>query len=105
MNVYTDYHGLHYYNTKQKLNSRYILWYLCIYKFIYQINYKPSYTIVKPDGLPRCSGKENSGMDGHVFNEGQLLDHDNDNVGEEEDVEDVELERIDMATWEQKNEV
>ena len=42
-------------------------------------------------------------MDAHVFDEGQLMDLENDNAGEEEDVEDVELEGIDVATWEKKN--
>ena len=42
-------------------------------------------------------------MDSHFFNEGQLLDLENDNVGEEEDAEDVELEGINVATWEKKN--
>ena len=45
----------------------------------------------KPDGLSRRSGEEKSGMDAHFFNEGQLLDLENNNVGEEEDAEDVEL--------------
>ena len=51
----------------------------------------------KPDGLSRCSGEEKSGMDAHFFDEGQLLDLENDDVGEEEDAEDVELEGIDVA--------
>ena len=33
-------------------------------------------------------------MDTHFFDEGQLLDLKNDDVGEEEDAEDVELEGI-----------
>ena len=37
------------------------------------------------------------------FNEEQLLDIENDDVTEKEDVEDVELEEIDVATWETKN--
>ena len=57
----------------------------------------------KPDGLSRCSGEEKSGMDTHFFHEGQLLDLENDDVGEEEDAEDVELEGIDVVTWEKKN--
>ena len=57
----------------------------------------------KPDGLSRLSGEEKSGMDAHFFKEGQLLDLENDDVGEEEDAEDVELEGIDMGTWEKKN--
>ena len=57
----------------------------------------------KPDGLSRPSGEEKSGMDAHFFDEGQLMDLENDEVGEEEDAEDVELEGIDMGTWEKTN--
>ena len=57
----------------------------------------------KPDGLSRRSGEEKSGMDKHFFDQGQLLDLEHDNIGEEEDAEDVELEGIDVATWEKKN--
>ena len=57
----------------------------------------------KPDGLSRRSGEETSGMDAHLFDEGQLLDPENDDVGEEEDVEDMELDGIDMGIWEKKN--
>ena len=56
----------------------------------------------KPNGLSGRSGEEKSGMDVHFFNKGQLLDLENDDVGEK-DVEDVELEEIDVATWEKKN--
>ena len=42
-------------------------------------------------------------MDGHFFDEGQLLDLENNDIREEEDAEDVELEGIDMPTWEKKN--
>ena len=57
----------------------------------------------KPDGLSRRSGEEKSGMTAHFFNEGQLLDLENNDVGEEEDTKDVELEVIDVAIWEKKN--
>ena len=57
----------------------------------------------KPDGLSRRSGKEKSAMDTHFFDKGQLLDLENDDVGEEEDAEDIELEGLDLATWENKN--
>ena len=57
----------------------------------------------KPDDLSRRSGEEKCGMDVHFFDEAQLLDLENDDVGEEEDAEDVELEWIDVATWEKKN--
>ena len=42
-------------------------------------------------------------MTAHFFNEGQLLDLENNDVGEEEDTKDVELEVIDVAIWEKKN--
>ena len=45
----------------------------------------------KPDGLSRHSGEETSGIDAHFFDEGHLLDLENDNIKEEEDAEDVEL--------------
>ena len=57
----------------------------------------------KPDGLSRRSGEQKSGIDAHFSDEGQLLDLENDDSGEEEDAEDVELEGIDVATWEKKN--
>ena len=57
----------------------------------------------KPDGLSRHSGEEKSAMDAHFFDEGQLLDLENDIVGEEEDAEDVKIEGINVATWEMKN--
>ena len=57
----------------------------------------------KLDDLSRRSGEEKSGMDTNFFNEGQLLDLENDDIGEEEDAENVELEGIDVATCEKKN--
>ena len=51
----------------------------------------------KPDGLSRCSGQQKSGLDAHLCDEGQLLDVENNDVGEEQDAEDVELEEIDVA--------
>ena len=42
-------------------------------------------------------------MDGHFFDEWQLLDLENNDSGEKEDVEDMELEGIDVATWKKKN--
>ena len=42
-------------------------------------------------------------MDAHFFDEGQLLDLENDYAEEEEHAEDVELDGIDVATWEKKN--
>ena len=45
----------------------------------------------KPDGLSRSSGGEKSVLDTNFFNEVQLMDLENDDVGEEEDAEDGEL--------------
>ena len=59
----------------------------------------------KADGQSRHSGKEKSAIDAHWFDERQLLDLENDDVGEEEDAEDVELHGIDVPTWEKKNQV
>ena len=42
-------------------------------------------------------------MDAHFFDEGQLLDFENDDVGEEDNAKDVELEGIDVARWETRN--
>ena len=57
----------------------------------------------KPDGPSGRSGKEKSGMDVNLFDKGQFLDLENEDVGKEEDAEDVELNGIDVATWEKKN--
>ena len=74
-----------------------------MFEFIYHIHYRPGFMMGKPDGLSRRSGQEKFGMDPHFFDEGQLLDLDNDDVEEEEDAEDVEFQEIEVATWEQKN--
>ena len=57
----------------------------------------------KLDGLSRCLGEEKSGIDANFFDEGQLLDHENNDVVDKEDVKDMELEGIDVITWEKKN--
>ena len=57
----------------------------------------------KPDGLSRLSGEEQSCMEAQFFDEGQLMDLEQDNVGEEEEGEDVELEGIDVIKWDKKN--
>ena len=72
-------------------------------EIIYHIHYRPGFEIGKPDGLSRHSGEEKSGMDSHVFNEGQLLDLENDDVREEEDAENMELQASKVATWEREN--
>src|SRR5437868_15284949 len=70
---------------------------------MYQIHYRPGSKIGKPDGLSRCLGEEKSGMEAKFFEEGQLLDLEEHNNGEEEDAEDMELEGIDVAGWDKKN--
>ena len=42
-------------------------------------------------------------MGEYLFDKGQLLDLTNNEAGEAEDAEDIELEGIDMVTWENKN--
>ena len=39
MNVYTEHQGLQYFNTKQKLNSQQVFWYLHMSEVIYHIHY------------------------------------------------------------------
>ena len=72
-------------------------------KFIYYIHYRPEFKISEPDGLSRGSGEEEFEMDAQFFDEGQLLDLENNNAGEEEDAEDMKLEGIRMGTWKKKN--
>ena len=103
LSVYTAHQVSQYFNTKQKLNSRQALWYLRIFEFIYHIHSRSAFRMCKPDGVSRCSEDMKSGMDTYFFDEGQLLNLENDDVGEEEDVDDVELEGIDVATLGKKN--
>ena len=72
-------------------------------EFIYHIHYRPGFKIGKPDSVFRHSGEDKSAMESYVFDEGQLLDLENDDVGEKENVEDIELQEIDVGTWETKN--
>ena len=103
VNVYTEHQGLQYFNTKQKLNSRQSSWYFRMFEFICHIHYRPGFKMGQPDGLSRCSKKQKSRMDIHFFDEKQLLDLENDDVGEEEYAEEGELAGIDVAIWEKKN--
>jgi len=103
VNVYTDHQGLQYFNTKQNLNSRQASWYLKMSEFIYHIHYRPGSKIGKADGLSRRSGEEKCGMEARFFIEGQLLDLEEDDAEERGDADDVELEAIDVASWEKKN--
>ena len=59
---------------------------------------RPGFKMGKPDSQSRRRGEEKSRMDANFCDEGQLLYLKDDNVGEEEDREDVELEGIDVAT-------
>src|SRR5436853_7611709 len=72
-------------------------------EFMYQIHYRPGSKMSKADGLSRRSGEEKSGREVQFFEEGQLLDLEEDNDGEEEDAEAVELRGIDVSGWDKKN--
>ena len=72
-------------------------------EFIYDIRYRPRFKMHIPHSLSRCSVEQKSGIATDLFDERQLLDLENDDVTEKEDAEDVELEGIDVATWEKKN--
>ena len=67
-------------------------------EFINYIYYRPGLKMGKPDGQFRPLGEEKSGIDTYHFDKGQLLNLHNDDIGEEEYMEYVELERIDVAT-------
>ena len=103
MNVYTNHQGLHYCNNKQKLNSRPASEYLHMSEFRYNIPYRPEINIGEPDGLFRPSGEQESAMDAKFFEAGQLLDlkeNENDNAGNSDD---IQLEGIDLSTWDKRN--
>ena len=72
---------------------------------IYHIHYSLGFKIGKLDGLSRHSRKNISELAAYFFDKEQLLDLENKKVREEEDTEDMELEGINMATWEMKNAV
>ena len=74
-------------------------------EFIKHMHYRLGFKMGKPDGLSRHWGEEKSPVDAHFFNERQLRDLKYDDVGEDEHTKDMELEGIDMATWEKKNRV
>jgi len=57
----------------------------------------------KADGLSKRSGEEKSGMEARFFNEGQLLDLEEDDAEERGNADNVELEAINVASWEKKN--
>ena len=98
MIIYTEYQEFKNFNTKQKLNSQQASWYLPMSEFIHPIYYRPRSKISKQDPASRHSEDKKSAMDGHLFDEGQLLDLVNDVIGKEDNVEDVELEGINVAT-------
>ena len=103
VNVHTVHKRLQYFSLKQYLTYRPASQYLHMSKFIYHIHYRSGFKMSKPDGLSRHSEEEKSTMDAHIFDEGQLLDLENDNVGEKEDAKDMDLEEIDVAIWEKMN--
>jgi len=57
----------------------------------------------KADGLSRCSGEEKSSMEARFFDKEQLLDLEENDVEERGNADDVELEAINVASWEKKN--
>lgn len=57
----------------------------------------------KPGGLQRHSGQEKSRIDAHFFDEEHLLNLENHDISKEADAEDVELDGIRVATYEDKN--
>ena len=71
--------------------------------FINYIHDRPGFKIGKHNGLFRGIREEKSGIDVHFFDEGKLLDLETDNVVKEENAEDMELKRIDVAISEKKN--
>ena len=103
VNIYIDHQELQYFNTKQKLNWRQPSQYVCMSEFTYYIHYTPGFKIGKPDSLSRHSAEEKSGMEAYFFDESQLIDLENDDVVKEEDLEDMEVEGINVATCGKKN--
>ena len=57
----------------------------------------------KPDGLSRCSGEEQSGMDAKLFQEGQLFDREDDENDNSYNADDIELEGTDLSKWAKRN--
>ena len=72
-------------------------------EFTYHIYYRPGFEIGKPNELSRRLREEKSGMYAYFLDAGQLLDFENDDVGEEESAEGVGLQGINVARWEKKN--
>ena len=103
VNLHTVHSELQYLKTKQKLNFQQASWYRYMLEFIYYIYRKPGFQLGIPDGLSRCSGEEKSGMDTDFLNKEQLTDLEHNDIRAEEDAEDVEIEGIDVVTWEKKN--
>ena len=95
--VYTDYQGLQYFNTKRRLNSRQATWYLELSEFNFLISYHPGKSMGKPDALTRCTGDEKLGLEERMFKQNQLLALDGINA---EDILDVHIEGINCLSWE-----
>ena len=60
-------------------------------EFIYHIHHWAEFKMGKLDSLAGHFGEEKCGMDAHFFDEGQLLDFENDDVKEEDNAKDIEL--------------
>ena len=57
----------------------------------------------KPDGLSRRSGEEGLRMEAKFFEEGHLLDLEEDENDNEGNADDIEVEGIDVSMWDKRN--
>ena len=73
-----------------------------MYEFIYHIYCDGGFKIGKSDSTCRISMEEKCGLHANFFDEEQLQDLEKNNVRKEEDAENLELARTEMATWEKK---
>ena len=73
------------------------MWYFRISELIYHIHYHHGFKVGKQDELLRRSGKEKCRIDAYFCDKGHLLHLEKNNIGEEEDAEDVELQGIDVV--------
>ena len=74
-----------------------------MYEFLYNIHYRRVIKIRKPDGLSRHSGEQKSAMDAKFFEEGQVLDLEEDENDKEGNADDIELAVIDVSKWHKCN--
>ena len=72
-------------------------------EFRYNIHYGPATKMRKPDGLSRHSGQEKSAMDAKFFDEGQLLDLEEDENDNQGNADNIELDGMDHSKWDKHN--